>query len=107
MVTTSSYMKLLVKEINMPKLGLICSNINVAYICNFFLIFFFLDCGSVQGISHLEIISPGDSSPVLTWCDQDKGSSSWTVIQRRKDGSVKFNRPWNDYVQGFGSPTGK
>ena len=31
----------------------------------------------------------------------------WTVIQRRMDGSVDFNRKWNDYVIGFGHLNGE
>ncbi|KAH8239298.1 hypothetical protein KR032_002912 [Drosophila birchii] len=31
------------------------------------------------------------------WC-----TNEWIVIQRRYDGSENFDRPWNDYTEGFG-----
>ena len=35
------------------------------------------------------------------WCDFD-GNNGWTVIQRRTDGSVDFQKPWAAYKNGFG-----
>ncbi|CAH1139815.1 unnamed protein product [Phyllotreta striolata] len=60
------------------------------------------DCGSVDGPAGLYLISPGDSEPILARC-QD----GWTTVQQRRDGSVDFNRNWNEYSNGFGSATGE
>ncbi|KAJ8033166.1 Fibrinogen-like protein 1 [Holothuria leucospilota] len=38
-------------------------------------------------------------SPFEVYCER-----GWTVFQRRYDGSVNFDRSWNDYKEGFGSP---
>ncbi|KAA0703953.1 Fibrinogen-like protein 1 [Triplophysa tibetana] len=39
--------------------------------------------------------------PFLVYCDMDDGAG-WTVIQKRINGKVNFERNWEDYKNGFG-----
>ncbi|XP_072396424.1 protein scabrous [Diabrotica undecimpunctata] len=60
------------------------------------------DCGSVDGPPGIYLISPGEVEPILAHCED-----GWTTIQKRYDGTVDFNRNWNEYSNGFGSATGE
>ena len=47
-------------------------------------------------------------SNTRVYCDTSSGGGGWTVIQRRKDGSVEFEkRDWVEYEDGFGSLLGE
>lgn len=56
--------------------------------------------------SGLFQIQPPGSLPFLVTC-QMASDGGWTVVQRRQDGSVDFNRPWEAYKAGFGDPRGE
>ncbi|KAM6269831.1 fibrinogen alpha chain [Porphyrio hochstetteri] len=53
-------------------------------------------------------IKPAGSHKVLSvYCDQETTLGGWLLIQQRMDGSVNFNRTWQDYKRGFGSVDGR
>ncbi|KAI9576121.1 angiopoietin-related protein 6-like [Glossina fuscipes] len=47
------------------------------------------------------------SEEFVVACDDNKEGNGWTIIQKRQDGSVNFQRNWVDYKSGFGSANGE
>ncbi|XP_067939064.1 microfibril-associated glycoprotein 4-like [Watersipora subatra] len=58
-----------------------------------------------QGVYLIKPLHAGDE-PFSVWCDfiDDHG---WTVIQKRVNGLVNFNKNWTDYQAGFGDIEGE
>ena len=48
--------------------------------------------------SGMYLLKPdGSERPFQAWCEHDLDNGGWTIIQRRKDGSVNFFRNWESY----------
>ncbi|KAG9259983.1 fibrinogen gamma chain [Astyanax mexicanus] len=65
------------------------------------------DCQDVANkggkVSGLYYVQPARApTPFLVYCEIDSFGRGWTVLQRRRDGSVPFNRNWIAYKEGFG-----
>ncbi|XP_078594568.1 fibrinogen-like protein 1 isoform X2 [Branchiostoma floridae x Branchiostoma japonicum] len=52
-------------------------------------------------------INPQTGVQFRIWCDMETAGGGWSVIQRRVDGSVLFNRTWDQYKWGFGTVEGE
>ncbi|XP_028581970.2 angiopoietin-related protein 5 [Podarcis muralis] len=75
-----------------------------------------LDCSDIKDTigsvtktpSGLYIIHPeGSSYPFEVLCEMDFRGGGWTVIQKRTEGLVEFQRTWSDYLTGFGDLEGE
>ncbi|KAJ8033064.1 Fibrinogen C domain-containing protein 1-A [Holothuria leucospilota] len=72
------------------------------------------DCRSVQEQrssayhkSGVYVIKPdGYQEPFEVYCNNEFNSGGWTIIQRRTNFQFLFNRPWQDYRDGFGFLSG-
>ncbi|CAD5123229.1 DgyrCDS11591 [Dimorphilus gyrociliatus] len=64
------------------------------------------DCSEVQRNSNgkpVAICPSGSTEPFITKCVKDGEGNLWTVIQKRTDSKVNFNRTWIEYKYGFRS----
>ena len=57
------------------------------------------------GVYLLDNFCGYDRIKAAAYCDTSNGGGGWLVVQRRQDGSVDFNRTWQEYEDGFGKLT--
>ncbi|KAI8502192.1 hypothetical protein Bbelb_197800 [Branchiostoma belcheri] len=69
------------------------------------------DCAEIyeggSTTSGVYLVTLQNNTPVEVYCDMDTDGGGWTVIQRRIDGTVPFNRTWEEYKRGFGNKDGE
>ncbi len=85
----------------------ICNTILILYVSLFSSDAPLQDCSALKNTGFtttgLYKIFPGDSEGEFTvFCDMDLLDGGWTIIQRRVDDSLNFDRKWDEYRNGFG-----
>ncbi|XP_077487806.1 fibrinogen beta chain-like isoform X1 [Amblyomma americanum] len=71
-----------------------------------------LDCWDILQDGHntsgvYRVQPSGSPEPLVVYCDMDTDGGGWTVVQRRLDGSMDFQKGWTDYKHGFGNIAGE
>ncbi|XP_038858535.1 angiopoietin-related protein 1-like [Salvelinus namaycush] len=72
----------------------------------------FKDCYQVRQAGHSTsgmylLKAESNEQLIQAWCEHSLDNGGWTVLQRRKDGSVNFFRNWENYKKGFGNIDGE
>ena len=54
-----------------------------------------------QRTDGIYTIKPDNVNAFKVFCDKRTAGGGWTVIQKRMDGSVDFDRGWEEYKRGI------
>ncbi|KAH3787438.1 hypothetical protein DPMN_165562 [Dreissena polymorpha] len=65
-----------------------------------------ISCQDVKESGVYTIYPDFKPSGLQVYCEVDR-EKAWLIIQRRKDGTVDFDRTWNEYKAGFGDVRGE